>query len=332
VKRLYGSGAAVLYFLFIMWWVLLALLLFPLFFVMDVLQLREVGYLISGDMKAVISMLALFVGASLLLPGVKRMYYAIPWLFPLVKILCLNALILVAAMMTLSYGYEVQERVSKNIFFAIMIVQILISRLLMSYYLHKKPIRYQGSYLNTQTTEYKIENKETGQKLKNTKNIFSKQLNRFGGLLVLLFVTNIYFIGPSIDSSEAAKDALQNRVSTKIQAGTILLKENEIGTPQDYTILHTSKDYDTRIWIWSYADEGADYVQVIINNEPSTEEFLLRNKPYKMIVPMNATVQIKGVRGRESGITYAIRYEVNEKSYLNSVSVGEMNTYILKRE
>ena len=136
----------------------------------------------------------------------------------------------------------------------------------------------------------------------------------------------------SVDTSEAAQNALKNKVSTGVSAGIVLLKDDENIGAQDYTITHQSKAEETKIWIWDYAAEDGDYVQVIVNGTPTSEPFMIMHKPKEIIVPTVGTVQIKGIRDGGGGITYAVRYDANGTSYFNSAPEGEFNPYELVRE
>ena len=135
-----------------------------------------------------------------------------------------------------------------------------------------------------------------------------------------------------VDTSESAKNAINNRVSTAISAGTVLLSKDENTQAQDYTITHKSNAKDTKIWVWDYAGEDGDYVQVLVDGVPLGEAFMIRHKPKEIIVPAVGEVQIKGIKDGGGGITYAVRYEINGTSYFNGTPEGELNTYTLIRE
>ncbi|MFS0574036.1 hypothetical protein AB1K83_00230 [Sporosarcina sp. 179-K 3D1 HS] len=133
------------------------------------------------------------------------------------------------------------------------------------------------------------------------------------------------------DNSEAAKNALETKVSTGVSAGTILLRSDENIGEQDYTIQHTHGGDQAKLWIWDYAAEDGDYVQVLVDGTPTSEPFMIKHKPKVMTVPAVGSIQVKGIRDGGGGITYAVRYEVNGTSYFNSAPEGEFNTYTLQR-
>lgn len=170
---------------------------------------------------------------------------------------------------------------------------------------------------------------------KDKKNIKSKDklLKKFGWSCIIAFIIMIIFISKSsVNTSDSAKKALKEKVSTSLSAGTILLSADENIGEQDYTITHKSSNDETKIWIWDYAAEDGDYVQVLVNGTPTSESFMIKHKPKEIIVPSVGDIQIKGIKDGGGGITYAVRYELNGTNYFNSAPEGEYNTYTLIME
>lgn len=160
-----------------------------------------------------------------------------------------------------------------------------------------------------------------------------KPLKVFGGICVALFVVSMIFGStPSVNTSDAAKNALADKVSTSLPAGTILLAKDENIGQQDYRIAHKYDKSDTKIWVWDYAAEDGDYVQVLVNGAPVADAFMIKHKPVEITVPAVGEVQIKGIRDGGGGITYAVRYDLNSTNYFNSAPEGEFNTYTLIKE
>ena len=160
-----------------------------------------------------------------------------------------------------------------------------------------------------------------------------KRFKLFGlATLAIGIVFCIFSAGTTVDKSEAANDALKNKVSTKISAGAVLLTADEEMTSEDPTIVHNSKEDKTKIWVWDYAAEDGDYVQVLVDGTPISESFMIKNKPREFTVPTVGEIQVKGIRDGGGGITYAIRYEMNSTTYFNGTPEGEANTYTLIRE
>ncbi len=175
---------------------------------------------------------------------------------------------------------------------------------------------------------------ETGANVvKKQKRSLEKPMKVFGALCIAASIVSLVFSGTSsVNSSESAKNALVNQSSTAISAGTVLLSKDEQLSEQDHTITHNSAANETRIWVWDYAAEDGDYVQVLVNGASVTDEFMIKHKPKEIIVPATGEIQIKGIRDGGGGITYAVRYEVNNTSYFNSAPEGKANTYTLVRE
>lgn len=145
--------------------------------------------------------------------------------------------------------------------------------------------------------------------------------------IIAMFLTDT----ATVDTSESARNALENQVSTAISAGVVLLEDDENLGAQDYTITHASDVDETKIWVWDYAAEDGDYVQVLVDGTPVSESFMIQHKPKELTVPSTGSVQIKGIRDGGGGITYAVRYDINGTSYFNTAPEGEFNTYELVR-
>lgn len=160
-----------------------------------------------------------------------------------------------------------------------------------------------------------------------------RPLKIFGGICIAAAVVAFIYSGSStVNTSESAKKALETKVSTAVSAGTILLSEDENVGAKDYTIAHKSDSKDTKIWVWDYAAEDGDYVQVLVNGAPASNAFMIRHKPKEITVPSSGKVQIKGIKDGGGGITYAVRYDINGTSYFNGAPEGEFNTYTLIKE
>ncbi|MFP7492990.1 hypothetical protein SFC66_04300 [Terribacillus saccharophilus] len=160
-----------------------------------------------------------------------------------------------------------------------------------------------------------------------------KLLLAFGGITLALGVLGFVFSGgSSVDTSEAAENALNKQVSAELSAGAILLSDDEELTAQDHTVAHSSAEEETKIWVWDYAAEDGDYVQVLINGTPVSESFMIKHKPKEFTIPAVGTVEIKGIKDGGGGITYAVRYDVNGTNYFNTAPLNGENKYELVRE
>jgi hypothetical protein len=162
-----------------------------------------------------------------------------------------------------------------------------------------------------------------------------KPLKIFGAVCITIFIAAmILYPSNTLDTSGAAKAALKDKISTMLAAGAILMSDDENIGEQDYTLTHApTNQNDTRIWIWDYAAEDGDYVQVLLNGVPDGPPFMIKHKPVLRHVSLNGLVgqvQVKGVRDGGGGITYAVRFEINNTTYFNSAPEGSLNTYTLE--
>ncbi len=162
---------------------------------------------------------------------------------------------------------------------------------------------------------------------------FDKLLKTTGIVLIIASIFALIWSGntPTVDTSDAAKQAITEQVSTSLSVGTILMSSDENIGAKDYTIAHNSTLDESKIWIWDYAAEDGDYVQILVDGNPIGDAFMIKNKPQEFKVPSTGTVQVKGIRDGGGGITYAVRYELNNTNYFNSAPEGEFNTYTLVR-
>ena len=181
------------------------------------------------------------------------------------------------------------------------------------------------------SAESGIDNSADNSTGKNAKRIRESLLKIFGGIFIAVFITGLILslFDSSVDTSDEAKKALVDRVSTSLPIGTRLLSVDENARQQDYTIVHNHSQKDTKILIWDYAAEDGDYVQVFVNGTPLGDAFMIKHKPVEITVPAAAKIQIKGVRDGGGGITYAVHYELNKTTYFNDAPEGGFNTYTL---
>ncbi|MBD5637699.1 hypothetical protein HYI18_03610 [Clostridium botulinum] len=160
-----------------------------------------------------------------------------------------------------------------------------------------------------------------------------KPLKIFGIICIVATIIAVIFTDTAtVDTSQSAKNALKNKVSTAVSAGTVLLSEDEDIESKDYTIKHKSNAQNTKIWVWDYAGEDGDYVQVIVDGAPLGDAFMIKHKPKEFTVPAVAKVQIKGIKDGGGGITYGVKYDITGTSYFNDAPEGGFNTYTLTKE
>ena len=161
-----------------------------------------------------------------------------------------------------------------------------------------------------------------------------KKLKITGLVLAGLFVASIFFMptSSSVNTSEQAIQALENRISTQLPIGVRILSKDENLAGQDVTITHSSPSDENKIHIWDYAAEDGDYVQVLVDGVAICEPFMIKNEPVVFTVPATGEIQVLGIRDGGGGITYAVHYDVNGTTYFNGTDVGNGNRYTLIRE
>lgn len=161
-----------------------------------------------------------------------------------------------------------------------------------------------------------------------------KKLKVTGLVLAGLFVASIFFMpaSSSVNTTEEAVQALENRMSTQLPIGVRVLSKDENLAGQDLTITHSSLSDENKIHIWDYAAEDGDYVQILVDGVAICEPFMIKNKPVVFTVPSTGEIQVLGTRDGGGGITYAVHYDVNGTTYFNGTDVGNGNLYTLIRE
>lgn len=74
------------------------------------------------------------------IPAFRRCYYKLPWLYPLTMMLTMNLFIVCIAELILRKGFEVISTPRHVFAIILMIVQIIVFRLIMCWYLKKNPM------------------------------------------------------------------------------------------------------------------------------------------------------------------------------------------------
>lgn len=166
---------------------------------------------------------------------------------------------------------------------------------------------------------------------------FKKRIKRGAWILGAVAIASVIiyaslFSSASVETGDDAAAALETHMSTTLGAGVRLLEKDENMIGQDYTISHSSLDENTTIWVWDYAAEDGDYVQILVDGSPIGDPFMIKNKAVSFTVPTVAEVQVVGTRDGGGGITYGVYYELNQTTYFNGMDEGGSNTYTLVRE
>ena len=137
----------------------------------------------------------------------------------------------------------------------------------------------------------------------------------------------------STSTGESVTEALETHTSSVLEIGTVLMDDDDTsGFEEDYTITHSSTEEETTIWVWDYAAEDGDYVQILIDGVAMSAPFMITNKAVSFTVPTVGEIQILGTRDGGGGITYGVYYEINQTIYFNGMDEGGDNLYTLVRE
>lgn len=166
---------------------------------------------------------------------------------------------------------------------------------------------------------------------------FTARIKRGAGILLFASLLSVVAMemthtSKSVDTSAMAKEAIETHISTTLAIGTRILSNDDNYIGGDLTITHHSDEDETTIWVWDYAAEDGDYVQIIVDGTPLGEPFMIKNKPVSFKVPTVAEVQVLGTRDGGGGITYGVYYELNQTTYFNGVNQGGNNLYTLIKE
>ena len=129
----FRSVFAFLFFILIMLWIIVILFFAPFIIIDEIATVITTGFAVQNSQWALLGVASLFIWLSLVVPVFRPMYYRLPWLFAFVKIFLLNYLILSVALAIINFGYEVQNPGRHILFLFLMILQIVLCRLAMSF-------------------------------------------------------------------------------------------------------------------------------------------------------------------------------------------------------
>lgn len=183
-----------------------------------------------------------------------------------------------------------------------------------------------------------LENKKRytqGKRKAKEKYPFSKRMKKDIWIIVSICVLSLILYSEidtntSVNTSKEAKQAIKTHISTTLAAGTKIMSADQKFAGKDVTVKHTSPGGVLKMYVWDYAAEDGDYVEILVDGEPICEPFMIRNEAREFSVPAVCKVQINGIKDGGEGITYGVYFDVNEKTYYNCTVVGGSNVYILK--
>ena len=107
----------------------------------DIASIINSGFGIESIGFTLLLIFSFIFGITMLVPAFRKCFRKLPWLYPYITILTANITILAIGIQILNYGYQVQSDTRHMLFFVLMIVQIIVCRLAMCIFCHKKPMR-----------------------------------------------------------------------------------------------------------------------------------------------------------------------------------------------
>lgn len=141
MKEWISNIAAVLWFFGVLIWVLLMLLIALIILPGDITSIMESGFGTQSSGFTFLSLFGLISGITMLVPAFRKCFRKLPWLYPYITILTADVAILSIGIELLNYGYKVQSDARHTLFFVLMVVQIVVCRIAMCIFYHKKPMR-----------------------------------------------------------------------------------------------------------------------------------------------------------------------------------------------
>lgn len=309
MRRIVSNLLAVLWF----FGVLVEALLFSALYILVVVFDHIAGALRTGYATSPGGIVVCFaVGAILVItgwvPALRKCYYKLPWLYPLSMLMAMHLFIISIAEIILSKGFSVMNMPRHIITVVIMVIQLLVCRMIMCIYLKKYPLVWQQAAS------------------------FTKRIKRGAAVwLVVVIVSLVSMGGSSVETGSDVEEALETRMSTTLAIGTRLVARDDHYIGGDFVVTHNSDVEKTRMWVWDYADEDGDYVQIFVDGVPLGEPFMLWNRPVSCIVPAEGEVQVFGTWDGGDGITYGVYFEVNQTTYFNGMNQGGAHRYTLER-
>lgn len=141
MKRIIENIFAVLWFFGVMIWVILFVALVDIMIIfMDI-----IGPIKSGFSSTTIGFIVLFIAGLVFaltgwIPAFRKCYYKLPWLYPTCMILTMHLFILSVAETIIYKGYTVISTPRHIAAVIIMIIQLIVCRAVMCWYLKKHPM------------------------------------------------------------------------------------------------------------------------------------------------------------------------------------------------
>ena len=141
MKKWISNILSVLWFFGVLVWMLLILPFAILMLPMDISTILESGFSTQTIGFIILLVLGLVFSITMFVPAFRKCFDKLPWLFPYIIILTADVTILSIGIEILNFGYQTQNDSRHTLFLVIMMLQIVLCRIAMCIYCHKKPIK-----------------------------------------------------------------------------------------------------------------------------------------------------------------------------------------------
>lgn len=132
---------ATIWFFCVLLWTLLMMLFVLIMLPSDITSMMKSGFSTQTVGFIFLFLFGIVYGITMLVPAFRKCFYKLPWLYAYIIIITADILIISIGEQILNYGYSVQNDTRHTIFFWLMIMQIVVCRIAMCIYCHKKPMR-----------------------------------------------------------------------------------------------------------------------------------------------------------------------------------------------
>ncbi|MCY6485694.1 hypothetical protein OW763_15300 [Clostridium aestuarii] len=164
-----------------------------------------------------------------------------------------------------------------------------------------------------------------------------KKLTKLTSIFCLVFsITWVSNIGLNIylllTTPPSGIAAVNKGIVKNITPGTPMLKTDQQLSAKNYKIELNTKDSEMNIFIWDYANEDSDCIQVLVDNKPVSNTIELTHKPKVLKIPTKGKIEIKGLKDGDNGINYAMYLSTTKETYFNSTSINSSNVYTISNK
>lgn len=141
MKRVISNIAAAFWFFYAVMCMALALPVVTIEVSKNIKTIVECGFSVQSEGVILLMIFGLIFGITMLVPAFRKCFYVLPWLYPYITILTADLMILAIGIEILNYGYQVQSDARHTFFFWLMIVQMVVCRIVLCIFCHKKTMR-----------------------------------------------------------------------------------------------------------------------------------------------------------------------------------------------